>query len=87
MSASNFNLRGMPQEVMLFLKKEAKNQQISINSLILNIIEQGIGYTPQKKKKIYHELDELAGTWTAQESKAFKEKNKTFENIDPELWK
>ena len=43
MSASNFNLRGIPSEVMTLLKKEAKRLHISVNTLVLKIIESGLG--------------------------------------------
>ena len=48
MSASNFNLRGIPSEVMNLLKKEAKRLHISVNTLVLKIIESGLGLTYEK---------------------------------------
>jgi Arc-like DNA binding domain len=84
MSTSNFNLRGVPNEVMLLLKKKAREQKISTNSLILKIVEEGIGTKP--KKKIYHDLDELAGSWSLQEGDEFEESTKIFEQIDKDLW-
>lgn len=86
MQSNNFNLRGIPPEVMIYLKNEAKNKQTSVNSLLLKIIEQSIGFGRQSKKTRYHELDKLAGTWTEDEGKSFEEKMKVFETIDKELW-
>ena len=35
---------------------------------------------------MYHELDSLAGTWSAEDSTLFDEKTNFFEKIDEELW-
>lgn len=86
MSTSNFNLRNIPLDVMSLLKKEAENQKISVNSLLLLIIEQGLGITHQNTKCIYHDLDYLAGTWSDNDKKNFDANIKNFEKIDKELW-
>lgn len=85
MSASNFNLRNIPSEVMVLLKKEAKRLQTSVNTLVLKMIEQGLGLSYEKP--IHHDLDHLAGSWTLKEEKEFKENTLPFEQIDKELWK
>lgn len=86
MSTSNFNLRGIPQEVMTILKKEAKQQHVSINLLILNLIDEGIGHTAKVKKMQYHDLDYLAGTWSQEDAKEFQKNLISVETIDKELW-
>jgi len=87
MTASNFNLRGVPSEVMTMLKREAKKLKISVNSLILNILEQGVGLGGKPKRMKYHDLDFLIGTWGKSEAKDFDDNVKIFEKIDDELWK
>lgn len=85
MSAFNFNLRGIPSEVMVLLKQEAKRLHTSVNALVLKMIEQGLGFT--REKWAHHDLDHLAGTWSVAEEKTFKESTQSFEQIDEELWK
>jgi len=85
MSASNFNLRGVPTEVMELLKREAKKLRTSVNSLVLKMIEQGLGITCEKIA--HHDLDHLANSWSAADEKVFKENTLLFEKIDEELWK
>ncbi len=84
MSASNFNLRGIPSEVMTLLKQESKRLRTSVNVLILKMIERGLGFSHEKI--VYHDLDHLAGTWSAADEQAFKENTKEFEQVDKELW-
>lgn len=86
MPASNFNLRNVAPHVMTMLKREALKQKTSINSLILQILEQGLGIVQPAKKAVFHDLDHLAGTWSPQDKKVFDENIKSFENIDKELW-
>ena len=85
MAGINFNLRGLSPQVMALLKREAKELRLSVNLMILKLIEQGIGYSDQTKQVTYHDLDFLIGTWTAKESKEFDENIKIFEKIDEEL--
>jgi hypothetical protein len=86
MAMTNFNLRGLDAEVMSTLKKEAKKQQTSVNVLILKLIEQGIGFSREIKRLVYHDLDKLAGTWSAKEAKEFEKNTQYFEKIDEDLW-
>ncbi|MBI5346365.1 MAG: hypothetical protein HZB76_04410 [Chlamydiae bacterium] len=71
MSASNFNLRGIPSEVMDLLKQEAKRLHTSVNILILKMIERELGFTCEKLA--YHDLDHLAGSWSSTDEKKFAE--------------
>ncbi len=86
MSATNFNLRGVTSEAMVMLKQEAKKQKISVNFLILKLIESGIGYSHTIKKPTHHDLDKLAGTWSAKDEREFKKSTKDFEKIDKDIW-
>lgn len=86
MPTSNFNLRKIAPEVMSLLKEEAVKQKISINSLLLKIIDQGLGIAHPIKKATFHDLDHLAGTWSGKEKKEFDDTIKSFEKIDEELW-
>lgn len=87
MSASNFNLRGIPDHMIALLKKEAKRLNTSVNALILKIIERGLGITHERTRPIYHDLDHLAGTWSSEDAINFQENTKFFEQIDEDLWR
>lgn len=86
MSTSNFNLRNIAPDVMLVLKQEAAKQNTSVNSLILKFIDHELNIKHQVKKNSYHDLDNLAGTWTEKDKKAFEQRIKSFEQIDQDLW-
>ena len=86
MHATNFNLRGLSSEVMATLKREAEKQNISVNSLILTFIRNSIGYSHTVKKPTHHDLDQLAGTWSAMDAEEFAVNTENFEKIDEDLW-
>lgn len=86
MSASNFNLRNIAPKVMSLLKKKATEQKTSVNSLIVQFIEQSLGIAHPIKKVVFHDLDHLIGTWSDKDKKIFDKNIKSFEKIDKDLW-
>lgn len=86
MSLSNFNLKNIPLEIMSLLKNEAMQNRISVNTLILQIIEKYYGIAQPTKKRVFHDLDYLAGTWSAKDKKIFDKNIQSLDKIDKELW-
>ncbi|TAK74533.1 MAG: hypothetical protein EPO11_06715 [Gammaproteobacteria bacterium] len=84
---TNIHLRRLDEKLIFQLKQTASSQNISVNTLILNLIAQGLGVEKSPRKLTHHELDKLAGTWTAKEAETFMKTMTDFEQIDKELWK
>lgn len=76
-----YTVRSVPERLDRELRKRAKQEDKSLNTLILEILNQAT--TPEAQK--HHDLDEFAGTWV--EDPAFDEAIKDFEQIDEEMWK
>lgn len=74
MPTPRFKLRNITPNMMSLLKEKASKQKTSVNSLILQIIEQHLG--------IYHDLDALAGTWSDEDKKEFDKNTRSFSSID-----
>lgn len=83
---TNIHLRGLDGQLIHKLKHTAAEQKISANKLILKLLQQGLGLSPQKVQ-IYHDLDVFAGTWSAKEAKEFLKNNADFEQIETGIWK
>lgn len=79
MSITNLNLRGISAEVMTALKQEAERRHTSVNLLALELIEHSIGYSREINRPVFHDLDNLAGTWTDKDAKEFDKNIKDFE--------
>ena len=85
---ANISLRGIDEETAACLKEEAKRRRVSVNALILNLIKSGVeAGSRTRRQRVYHDLDALAGTWTAEEASEFLKALADFEQVDQELWR
>jgi len=50
------------------------------------IVKEATGFDKPKRTTTYHDLDSLAGTWTAEDEAAFTTATQALESIDPDLW-
>lgn len=81
-------VRGLSAKARAELKRQAAREHTSVNALLLRLIEGRTGGEQRAAKPTVHsDLDHLAGTWSAQEARAFKTATAPFEAIDPTLWK
>ncbi|MEW6428533.1 MAG: hypothetical protein AB1568_10910 [Thermodesulfobacteriota bacterium] len=83
---ANISLRGIDENVKKMLKKQAAQNGVSINALILDYIHKGIGIDPTRRPR-HHDLDRLAGTWTEKDQEEFADAVTMFETIDDDIWK
>ena len=85
---ANISLRGIDNETAARLKEEAKRRRVSVNALILDLIKSGVeAGSRMRRRRVYHDLDALAGTWTAEEASEFLKAVADFEEVDQELWR
>ncbi len=80
------SLRNIDAEMADALKKRAKREGRSINTTVLNLLREAVGLTKKKRTKVYHDLDNLAGTWSEEDKQLFKKTTKYFDRIDEEIW-
>lgn len=83
----NIHVRKVEESLMARLKEVAMEQGISINTLILQILRAGVGLSFKTPAKIYHDLDQFAGTWNQQDLDEFNRNIADFEQIDEDLWR
>lgn len=82
---ANMSIRGLDEKALAQLKKQAKQEGSSLNSLALRLL-QGTDKQPSALQK-YDDLDDLAGTWSMQEAQAFERNTAAFAEVDAALWK
>jgi plasmid stability protein len=80
-------LRGIDDDLSRKLKDEAEKNGTSVNQTAILLLKQGLGLGEDRMFKEYHDLDNLAGTWSEHEYNEFVENTKQFDTIDEELWK
>lgn len=83
----NIHLRSVNKTMMTRLKHEAAAHNMSVNQLILILLNTALGVSGKPTKITHHELDHLAGTWSKKDAEQFLKATKDFEKIDEEFWK
>ena len=85
---NNLSIRGLDDKALAALKRRAAQQQASVNTLVLQFIEQGLGLRRAKPVLTRHDdLDALAGSWGARDAAAFERATAAFGKVDAGLWK
>jgi hypothetical protein len=67
-------------------KKQAGSEGAIVNSVVLRLIEQGLGKSRKKSGKQYDDLANLAGTWSQQDALEFDQAVAGFGGVDPQIW-
>ncbi len=81
------SIRGIDAETDRVLKARAQQDNLSVNQWILQALKKATGTGKEPRFKKHHDLDQLAGTWSKEETKEFRKAMRIFEKIDEELWK
>jgi hypothetical protein len=79
-------LRGMRPELERIVRRRARETGQSLNRVVLALLERGAGLE-RRRRVLHHDLDHLAGSWTAEEADAFDRDLAEQRRVDPELWK
>jgi len=58
-----------------------------VNSAVVKTPRAALGLDKKKRTARHHNLDHLAGTWTADAAADFHEYTACFEQIDEAIWK
>lgn len=84
-ASSNVTLRGLDPELRSALDAEAARLGMSLNALILQTLRSSLGlaYSIQ----LFHDLDDLAGSWSAEEAEEFDAAVQFFQEIDLSIWR
>lgn len=84
----NLSIRGLDSKAMAELKRRAAREDASVNSLVLRLIEQGLGLRRARPALRRHgDLDALAGSWTKTQAAQFVRATSAFDEVDANLWK
>lgn len=85
---ANLSVRGLDDAVMAALKSRASQDSASVNGLVLRLLREAVGATQPGQAQIeHHDLDDLAGTWSAADERDFQQATQAFSEVDPELWR
>ena len=80
-------IRGLDDAAAARLKQEAKDRGVSVNSLLKQLVREGLDLDQSRQRKPHADLDALAGTWSDEEASEFEQATEAFGHIEPELWR
>ncbi len=78
-----YTLRGIPRRLNDAIRRKARQEGSSLNQAALDAMARGLGLA--EDQPVYHDLDDLAGTWV--DDPAFDEAVREMDSVDPDLWK
>ncbi len=81
-------IRGFDPELERRIEELARSEGISLNQAVLRLLRKGSGIGQTRRgNAIGDALDDLAGTWTADEEREFLAAIEPLEQVDEELWR
>jgi plasmid stability protein len=85
---ANLSIRGLDDKALAALKRRATEEDASVNMLVVQLIEQGLGLRRARPALTRHDdLDALAGTWLREDAAEFEHATAHFVEVDARLWK
>lgn len=81
------NLQDIDESLAEQLQEEAKRRNMGLDAFVLHLIYYGLTALHRHDRLVtYHDLDDLAGTWTVEDEDSFKTVIADFETVDESLW-
>lgn len=80
-------LRNLPPSLDRTIRQRAKKNGVSVNKVVISLLQEHLGESDKRPVRRYHDLDELAGLWNKQEAEAFEQTLAKQRAIDPEMWR
>jgi len=80
-------LRNLPAGVAAKVRRRAEQQGLSLNRAVISVLAEALDAHGPAGGPPYHDLDDLAGSWSAEEAAGFDRALTALRGIDAELWK
>ena len=79
-------LRNLPPAVASAIRRRAMDKRMSLNKAVISLLEEGLGVR-QRAATVYHDLDDLAGSWVREEAETFEAALREQRTIDRDVWR
>ncbi len=83
---TTMTLRGIDEALAQTLKEQSSREGVSLNTLALQLLRKATGLDKPKRVVMHHDLDRLAGTWSAEDAASFAATTASLATIDENLW-
>jgi hypothetical protein len=79
-------LRNLPPALARAIRRRADEDGTSLARAVIALLEERLRLSGPAQRRVYHDLDELAGSWTDEEAAAFEGALADQRRIDTGLW-
>lgn len=79
-------LRNVPEALARLIRHRAARGGISLNRAVIAVLTERLGSGGGLDEPRHHDLDDLAGSWSPEEARAFDQALAAQRTVDPELW-
>ena len=80
-------VRNLPPAVAQRIRDKAAKDGLSLNRAVIALLEESLGLSAKERRaRLHHDLDDLAGIWTKEEAVEFDSALREQRKIDEELW-
>jgi plasmid stability protein len=80
-------LRNLPEPVGRAVRERAVRYHVSLNQSVIQLLEESLGTAAPPEERVYHDLDELIGSWREQRARAAERSLAAQRRIDAEMWR
>jgi len=81
----HLTIRNVPDELGERLREETRIRGRSLNQTVLDLLSQAVGLAAHGRRS--NGLGKLAGSWSAEEHRAFEQAVAETRQVDEELWR
>jgi hypothetical protein len=80
-------VRNLPPAVARAIRNKARREKLSLNKVIVRLLEEATGVAATSRSVVHHDLDHLAGRWSQREYDEFAASLAEQRTIDPDMWR
>jgi len=84
--SKSITIHGIDEPLVKLIRSKAKQEGLSVNQTVKNILETALGVKPKKTLANIERFEEFCGIWTANEMKEFDNNTDFLNKIDLEDW-
>jgi hypothetical protein len=82
----SITIHGIDEPLAKLIKSKAKQEGLSINQTIKNILESSLGVKPKDYLDNISRFEEFCGIWSKKELSKFEKETRMLRRVDPEDW-
>ena len=80
-------VRNLPPELARLIRQRAKRDKVSLNRVVINLLEEATGLGRRPREEVHTDLDRFFGCVSKEEAEELDHAIWEQRRIEPEMWK